>query len=65
AIFCTYGVAPKGALAGLQSEIERRGGEVIASAAFGPRSSAEDSPEKLALSALDKLGVKPAAVASA
>ncbi len=58
AIFCTYGVAPRGALSALQGEIESRGGVVVASAAFGPRPSAESSPEKLALSAIEKLGAQ-------
>ncbi|MHB1510800.1 MAG: FAD-dependent oxidoreductase [Acidimicrobiales bacterium] len=64
AIFCTYGVAPKGALTSLQSELESRGGVVIAAAAFGPRPSAASSPEKLALSALEKLGAKHSTLGS-
>jgi hypothetical protein len=36
AIFCTYGVAPKGALRSMRSALEATGAAVIAQAAFGP-----------------------------
>jgi NAD(P)H-dependent FMN reductase len=37
AIFCTYGVAPKGALRSMRSALEATGAAVIAQAAFGPK----------------------------
>ena len=37
AVFCTYGVNPRGALGELCTALEQRGGRVVASDAFGPR----------------------------
>ena len=36
-VFCTFAVAPKGALPAMRQAIEAKGAVVVAQAAFGPR----------------------------
>ncbi len=39
AVFCTYGVSPRGALGALRASLEARGTQVLGEDAFGPRKS--------------------------
>ena len=56
AIFCTYGVSPKGTLVSMRRTLEAKAATVVTQAAFGPRETASPSPSGVGPSGLGPFG---------
>ena len=64
AIFCTYGVSPKGTLAAMRRTLEAKAATVVSQAAFGPRETAGPAPSGVGPSGVGPSGVGPSGAAA-